>query len=302
MRIAAHIGVKDEIDLIGQCIAHMRDIGVSEFIVCDVDSTDGTAEFLEGQRSESFRILHTTNADSGEEWLLRNAVAARRATADWVVFADADEFILPVSGWLPEILARAPADLISIPRFNVPLGEAGPRLPPCLFPERYDEVDLIVAAPDHFRTVLAEGHSLPWIRAVPSMKVMVRPQLIAGLVDGMHDVIPVSGVSPRRIVASDVVTAHVPFSTEARFLRKVENIRDVFSVHDEYFGADLAWHWRHWLELASAGRLGDEFKKTRFSENTLAALRESGVIQSAAAVLSRGRPGGALFEPAPASE
>ena len=288
MKIAAHIGVKDEIELIEPCIAHLRRIGVTSFIVCEMQSTDGTAEWVAAQRSETFRVLQSSNAEPGMDWLRRNEAAARTCGADWLVFADADEFILPEGGSLAEALTAATADVVRVPRFNVPLGPDGPRLPLPLPPESYAGVDLIVRAIPDFRAQLRVNPSLPWIRAVPVPKVIVRPQKIGTLIDGMHDVLPLPGQALTRALAQNIVTAHLPFSTEARFARKIENIREVFRHHDSYMGANLGWHWRRWLELADRGEISGEFDRTRFSMDTIEALRREGIIMSAADVLSGG--------------
>jgi hypothetical protein len=46
MTIAACLGVKDEVDLIGPAIAHLRRIGVSHIFASDAGSTDGTETIL----------------------------------------------------------------------------------------------------------------------------------------------------------------------------------------------------------------------------------------------------------------
>jgi hypothetical protein len=110
MRLAAHIGVKDEIELLPHCIAHLRTIGV-----------DGTREYLQEQEGVDFHVLHSSNA-----------AAIRECSADWVLAIDADEFPLTSSGDLREALAGVEADALRIPRYNVVLGPQGPCHPlPC---------------------------------------------------------------------------------------------------------------------------------------------------------------------------
>jgi glycosyltransferase involved in cell wall biosynthesis len=285
LRIAAHLGVKDEVELIGRCIAHLYDIGISEFIVCDMRSTDGTRAILDAYSSGSFHIISASNADPPAEWFYRNEEAVRRCQADWLVFIDADEFILPASGSLLSQLAGVRADLLSVPRYNVPLGPSGPIFPDSLQPERYREIDLIFEPIPEFRRKLKADPTLPWIRHIPVPKVIVRPQLIGRFVD-VHDVIPLPGKELRRTTAVDIVTAHLPFTTESRFMRKIENIREIFAHHDECLGPHTAWHWRHWLEIADRGEISSEFKRTRFSHDMLADLRQRGVIRTAAEVLT----------------
>jgi glycosyltransferase involved in cell wall biosynthesis len=56
-RIAAFLGVKNEVEIIEQSIAHLRSIGVDHIMVCDMSSTDGTAEILQKYRSDNFSVL-----------------------------------------------------------------------------------------------------------------------------------------------------------------------------------------------------------------------------------------------------
>lgn len=289
MKIAAHIGVKDEAELIERCIAHLRRIGVSQFLVCEMYSTDGSAEIVERHRSADFRIFKISNREPAEEWLRRNEEAAKRCEADWLIFADPDEFPLPTGGSLPDLLEGCDADLISVPRYNVPLGPHGPMFPESLAPDRYRDVDLIVKPVPNIRESLRNNPALPWIRAMPAPKIIVRPGCIGHLKDGMHDIVPPPGKSLKRSVASDLVIAHLPLTTRERFARKIDNIREVFARHDDYMGPDIGWHWRRWLELADRGEIGAEFERSVFSGEMLADLRRQGVIRNAAEILDRDR-------------
>ena len=91
----------------------------------------------------------------------------------------------------------------------------------------------------------------------------------------------------RRAVALEIIIAHLPFTTEARFRRKLENIREVFAYHDEYFGLDGAWHWRHWLELAGESCLANSSVPDSHTTSSWTSAG-NGVIRSAADVLRRG--------------
>lgn len=285
MKIAAHVGVKDEIELIGPCIAHLRSIGVTEFIICEMGSTDGTAEFVAGQESDDFRVLKLTNQMPGEDWHDENAKAVRACQADWIVFADADEFILPASGSLAAEFELAQHDVVRIPRYNVPLGVDGPFMPLPLTVDGYRHVDLIVEPMPDFRTATERDSSLPWIRAIPMPKVAARPGCIRRLTDGMHDVIPEPGVSLTSMETRRIVTAHLPVTTEARLLRKIENIREVCRYHDSYNSGQNGWHWRRWLDLVDRGEIGAEFQRSRFSPETMAILKSQGIVRDAATLL-----------------
>jgi glycosyltransferase involved in cell wall biosynthesis len=282
LRIAANLGIKDEVELIEQAIAHLRRIGVDLIIACDNGSTDGTVEILDRYRcEETFWVAQFDDLEPIDIWLQRNVELVKKAEADWIIFLDVDEFWLPASGNLKECADLADADVLTVDRFNVPLSQAGV-VPVDFVPEKYDELLLIADPIRDFRTRLKEDDSLPWIMSPRGRKVMARPKLIAGLHVGMHDIVPSDSTSLRRCTPKDLLIAHLPFTTWTRFERKIRNVRRVFAVHDAYFGPDLAWHWRRWLAVDDRGQLQDEFDHQIFDAEEMAEFRRTGVIRSAA--------------------
>ena len=152
-------------------------------------------------------------------------------------------------------------------------------MPNMLHPSRYSELSLIVEPIPQFRTYLQENPNAPWIRGVPVAKIIARPERIVAVTDGAHSIWPINGVPLRSLKSNDLLIAHLPFTTRARFARKIDNIRKVFQIHDKYMGDDLGWHWRRWLALADQGRLDEEFDRNVFSIDTISTLRASGVIR-----------------------
>jgi len=291
VRIAAHIGVKDERDLIERVIAHLRAIGVDLFVVCDMYSTDGTAEILDQYVSDTFRILKVANSEPAGEWLKKNKQALERIEADWIVFLDADEFLLPQSGSLRDALAQTCEDILYVRRYNVPLCPTGPMLPEELVPDRYAEVQLLVKSFPNIYEHLRNSPKTPWIRAVPGPKIIARQESIAGLTDGMHEIVTPEGRDLRRAIPDSLVIAHVPMSTKARFERKIQNIRECFGpeeVLDFSAGQGVAWHWRRWLYLAEKGELDQEFERSRFSMEFIDELRRDGNVRNASEIFAVG--------------
>ena len=72
MKLLAHLGVRNEVELIERCIAHLWQIGVDHIVVCDMYSTDGTAEILKQHKSERFEVVNVAISEPGEVWLRRN--------------------------------------------------------------------------------------------------------------------------------------------------------------------------------------------------------------------------------------
>jgi hypothetical protein len=211
----------------------------------------------------------------------------KQTGADWAIFLDADEYWIPASGSLRECAALETADILSVPRFNVPLGATGPAMPNRLVPGRYDELLLLVKPIPNFHAYLKQNPESPWIEGVPDSKPMARPDRIAGFaIWGAHEIVFAGEEPVRRASPTDLLIAHVPFTTRSRFIRKVDNIRRIFAVHDSRFSEDAAWHWRRWLELAEQGRLDEEFERTVFDAHTIGDLRHRGVIKSALEVFA----------------
>jgi glycosyltransferase involved in cell wall biosynthesis len=290
MKIVATLDVKDEVELIEKNIGHLRAIGVDHIIACDFSSTDGSYELLQAHRSdEDFWVLRLDDqiADEFQTWARTLIALVKSAKADWAIFLDADEFWIPASGSLKDCAALPSADVVSLDRYNVPLSPDGPMMPDELRPPRYEDLLLITMPIEDY----ADGSGdLPWIWAKAEPKVMGRPARIRGLDHGCHDVFPLDATRLRRSTTDDLFIAHLPFTTRSRFHRKVENIRRTFSVHDDFFGESLAWHWRRWLTLADQGRLDEEFDRTVFDATTMTSLRGDGSIRSAAEIFRAPTP------------
>jgi glycosyltransferase involved in cell wall biosynthesis len=287
MRIVANLGVKDECELIEGTIAHLRAIGVDLIVACDMNSTDGTFEILDRYRSDGdfwlFRLDDLKDAEF-ETWRRASVALIKSSGADWAIFLDADEYWLPASGKLRDCRDLAAHDLLSVDRFNIPLGAHGPAMPERLVPGNYDQLLLLVEPSDDVRLALANDPAMPWVRWAGEPKVMARPDRIGYLALGSHDVLPVDDRPLRRTRPADLLIAHLPFTTRPRFARKLANIRRVFGVHDAFFGELTAWHWRRWLTLADSERLEAEFDSSVFDAAAIATLRRQGVIRSAAEI------------------
>ena len=124
MKFAALVGVKDEVELIGACISHLRHIGVDQIVVSDYGSTDGTLDILadESRAADlSVRSVDVSTVPDYDRWSVREVVLADLTRADWVLFLDADEFWIPASGALRDTCHLLDADVLSVERFNIAL-------------------------------------------------------------------------------------------------------------------------------------------------------------------------------------
>lgn len=287
MKVVAHVGVKDEVDLIGSCIRHLESIGVDQIVVCDLGSSDGTLDVLESLSGDGLQMLRAVdlNLEDIEAFKLRNVEMVKRTGADWVMFLDADERWLPATGRIKDCLFLDAQDLLSVRRFNVVLSEGG--LGSAVIPavDEYQSLLLHVRPIEGFRAHFEKGTAPPWSRFVPVPKIMARPSRIASIGTGGHSAKPCDGVDLKEAVPTDLLIAHFPFTTEQRFSRKIRNLARILKAHDGYFGSGMAWHWRKWSELRSESQIAAEFARQVVTWEDIRILRSSGAVRSAAEML-----------------
>jgi glycosyltransferase involved in cell wall biosynthesis len=285
VKIGANLSVVDEVELIERAIHHLRAIGVDLIIACDLGSSDGTFEIMERYRSDDDFWLFRLTEESDQfdaDWNRANIALATSAGMDWVLFLDADEFWIPREGSLKASpVLKEEFDVLSVDRFNVPLGVNGPMMPGRLVPEHHEEL-LVIAKPiEDPQAHLVQNPSDAWIRMRQDPKVMFRPERVIDLGPGAHEVFACDLRPLRRARPSDLVIIHLPFTTQNRFARKIDNIRSaLWDNADDDDG--LAWHWRRWVAMAKRGRINEEFEASTFSESVTADCRKDGTIRSVA--------------------
>lgn len=283
--IGALVGVKNEVSLIGPCIANLRAIGVTEIVVHDVASTDGTREWVAAQPDVT--LIETRDDDPNEVMENRAMDAVRAMRADWFIGMDADEFPLPRNGDLRACLAETVADVLKVPRYNVVLSENGLCMPLPPDSRTYGKTELYVQVDRNFRKKLQANPTLTWLQFAPDSKIMVRLDKlrrgdIVGFTHGIHNVQTAEGATVVTEIAADIVTAHVGLSDFTRFAAKVAHIQALIA---EGIASNFGWTWRRWAEQADAGTLREEYDRSVVSEAEIPELRAAGVIASAADLL-----------------
>jgi len=286
--IAAVVGVRDEIELIELCIRHLYASGIESVVVVDNNSSDGTEIVLDRLAATGKIRLLRAGGDRlpDAQYFMRGIELARSAfSPEWILIQDADEFWIHASGNLEELVRGANADVLLVDRFNACLSDrlAG-ELDKSQGPE-LRELDIFVQSLRLSRNLMDTQPDIRWISGKPGEKVIARAAAIAGVSAGGHGVIGVNGnqLTPSRV--SSAVIVHVPFSTEERFRRKIENVKDVMSAYPELFSGEAGWHWRRWVDILAADALHAEFSRQFLSSADIEELRHAGIVSQAGAYL-----------------
>lgn len=200
--------VRDERDVVEQHLAFHRAAGVSEAIVTDHASSDGTADVLARYEREGFATVfrEPDGPFRQREWVTRMArLAATEHGADWVVNSDADELWWPRGGSLADVLGSIPRRyglVQSFVRHFVPVPDDGRP-----FEERMT-LRLAAQAP------INDPRS-PWR---PFRKVVHRGHPAARVVEGSHSVTGTDLVPMRAWYPLEVL--HFPIRTPRQLERK----------------------------------------------------------------------------------
>jgi hypothetical protein len=118
--LAMTMMVRDEADIVESMLEFHLAQGVDVVIVTDNGSLDGTAEILQRYADEGRIVLHHDPVQKKQQGDVVTKMAREAYTehgADWVINADADEFLRPLDPGLTlrEVFERMPVALQSFP-------------------------------------------------------------------------------------------------------------------------------------------------------------------------------------------
>jgi glycosyltransferase involved in cell wall biosynthesis len=206
--------VRDEIDVVVPMLEHHFDQGVDLAIVTDNGSVDGTTEVLERYAATGKVELHHDPAHAKQQGRVVTTMARRAFTehgADWVINADADEFLVPLDRSLTirAALERTP---VSLNAFTVPVvnlvgrpAERGAGIGRLTWRDHRSEEQLVAVG--------VHAHPTPNAIHVGDAGVQVS--------QGNHFVSLVSRGQPDPAVAMEVL--HLPWRSWCQFSQKVVN-------------------------------------------------------------------------------
>jgi len=285
MKFAAHLGVLDEVELILPAIEHLYRIGVDHVIVFDMGSKDGTLETVERLCGSNLDLVRLANDTSWEEFSRRMVESVRRVPVDWVLFLDADEFWLPATGSLRDCAAVAENDIVTVDRFNVVVTASGPAIPLPPVPAVYPHIHLYTRPMENVQEDLELHPDTPWISRVPVPKVIGRLGFIESVSMGAHDITTADERPARRARATDLVIAHVPFSSLERFRRRLANIGEFLRLNPNYLRGAQGWHWKRFHEISLQGGIEDEYRRQLIEQPRHESLAARGTVRTAAQLL-----------------
>ena len=97
MRLVTTLMVRDEADIVGAMLTHQREQGIDHVVVTDNASVDGTVDILREFERDGFITLWHDPEHRKQQYRVVTRMARYAATelgADWVINADADEFLV----------------------------------------------------------------------------------------------------------------------------------------------------------------------------------------------------------------
>jgi glycosyltransferase involved in cell wall biosynthesis len=291
MKVGAVVGVKDEAELIAPCIERLRAIGVDGIVVLDDRSSDGTTEIVADMIAATPGTLHRVEfVPVLQDNLHRDGPALSTLIGhhapDWILFTDADEFWLPATDSLHDVLRRVREDALVVDRFNVPLVD--PAFAPMISAtaDYYKGAPVISKREQMTASMLRSSDSKRWVMNAIMPKMVCRADRLLAFDAGAHTARSIDGTAITMTTPADLIILHIPLTSFVRFEQKAENARQFFERWLDDYPGESAWHWKRWVELAAVGQLESEFERQRMDTSELRELRSTGVVMTASELLA----------------
>jgi hypothetical protein len=264
----------DQVDILRDFLDWHLDLGIDLILALDGGSTDGTREVLAEYANAGRRVVwlplperDMTKYAPADELA---AIARDRYQADWIIYADVDEFVCTQRRSLRAVLADADRDgvtLLDIPRRTM----TGPLPAP---DQRATEV--LTLRID--RTVVPTANQqITWDFPVPFVflevggHLAVRASAIGIFASGAHSAVTTWGTSG----TSDLYILHYAIRGYAEFRQKVHNTA-AWIADNPHLPLGWGWHWRRWIQLEKDGRLREEHEQQFVSAERATELVRNG--------------------------
>jgi len=271
----------NSIDLIRPFLGHYRRLGFGRALVMDYASDDGTRDVLEADEWRDFvTIVPFPGLASLDSSNILLTIAKTDTNAQWCLFCDPDELLrLPDGTRLNDWLAVLPAaaESIVIPRFNMTGALSGARLE-ATERSHVEALRLRILR----RCARVDPHDIdmaalepPWIFTAILPKVMVR--VATALVIGEGDHSARTENDSTWDASEGVRLLHYPIRTFSAFRQKVDLARRDFTANPHLRQAH-GWQVRRWINLASAGRLLEEYYRQFIPDEDVGGLIADGTL------------------------
>ncbi len=271
-QLAMVLLVKNEIDIIELNIRFHARMGVSQFLVMDNGSTDGTLECLKTLQKE-FKIIiveNPTGVYQQSKWmteLIRQAKTAFGATH--VIPNDADEFWVPTGfNSLPE-QTFADSSMQSIHRYNRVLTKE------LIATEgNYWSSPYIVESP-----IMYSGETQKFKPNISMQLVKISPKVIVK----PKGLIKIKGGNHRarhwqfwtKANNPNITVHHFPIRSWQQFLTNIKNRQNILDKPNVKMGP----HYRRWVKQLYENVLTNEFEQLTPTQQQVNALLEIGVLE-----------------------
>jgi hypothetical protein len=271
----------NSIDLIERYLVHYRRLGFDRAMVMDFDSTDGTHEILVSDQWRDFidlipfpgiALLQSSN-------MMLALARERYGRESWCLYCDPDELLVTPSMSIDDpslARARADADILSIPRFNM----TGLRSIARDEESRMSAADALTLRIDGRVTravdvdMRRDTLDPPWIFTAIPGKVLVRLGSTTSIGEGDHSAASEGGVSA---APAGVYLLHYPFRRYATFREKLEMARIGFDTNPQLSEAH-GWQIRRWIRLAQTDKLYEEYLQQFIADEDAEPLLADGTL------------------------
>jgi hypothetical protein len=273
-KVVLAVNVVDNADTLREFLDWYQALGVDFIVAFDSGSTDGSRNILdEYARSGALSWMSQPrkNIDGFDPFSELARIAHDRFEADWIILADADEFLCITGESLHSILQEAKRDeisVLSVPRFNMT------GTPPAPGQNALEMLNLRIDKPFTVsrREMLSGDIKIPQIFAPIRPKTIVLASSFVEYGAGAHTATSSSGQTAER---AELRMLHYPFRSYEEFEKKVENIT-VWMAANTHLPPSWGWHWRRYIRLREEGRLKQEFDEQFVSLERARELIEGG--------------------------
>jgi len=263
MKLVATLLVRNEAELVADCLEHHLQEGVEAFLVTDHGSTDRLAEVLHSYR----RVIHHVQTETEksycqDKWVTQMARRATELRPDWIFHLDADERWtgLHLLKQIPEKYAwiKTGAWRNHLPVTATLPGSFHPRMMP------YFEIP--------GRTGLHRPRFVAFGSGTGG-KVLHRPMPDVQIGIGNHCL---HAPDLPMLSCDGIEVHHFPIRSFQQFRQKVQT--GAAAIDAAAWASGVAAHWRKWRDMDNQGQLENLFRSFLLTEEEIRGRLADGTL------------------------